>query len=139
MKFSKPNSEIIVELVLNEKHMKKIESPKKQNRRKFTFGDNKSEPPETGNCYINFDLIITDFGCGIPENKLESLFINFSKIAENSGQNINGVGLGLSICKNLIEQMAGSVAVESKVGKGTIFNITFLTECKIDVPFGSKE
>ena len=43
--------------------------------------------------------------------------------------NKNGVGLGLSICKNLIEQMAGSVSVESNVNLGTKFTINFKTTC----------
>ena len=75
-------------------------------------------------------MIIKDYGCGIPEHKLNNLFINFTKIAENADKNKNGVGLGLSICKSLIEKMAGKVTVESKVGRGTTFTINFLTNCK---------
>ena len=59
------------------------------------------------------------------------MFINFSKIEENSKRNKFGVGLGLSICKSLIEQMAGSVVCESEVGKGTKFIITFKTVCQL--------
>jgi K+-sensing histidine kinase KdpD len=40
---------------------------------------------------------------GIPPEKLDHLFLNFCKIEENAEVNKNGVGLGLSICKNLIE------------------------------------
>ena len=46
--------------------------------------------------------------------------------------NKNGVGLGLSICKNLIEQMAGSVDVESKEGFGTKFIVNFSTSCLLE-------
>ncbi len=69
---------------------------------------------------------------GIPPEKFNHLFLNFSKIKENSIENKNGVGLGLSICKNLIEQMGGSVKVKSEVGRGTQFDISFHTECSID-------
>jgi K+-sensing histidine kinase KdpD len=82
---------------------------------------------------VNFELQIQDFGCGIPENKLESLFINFNKIDKHSKRNKFGVGLGLSICKSLIEQMAGSVAIETEVGKGTTWFITFKTICLLDL------
>ena len=50
---------------------------------------------------------VSDFGCGMTEENLENLFIDFRKIEESSNMNRHGVGLGLSICKNLIEQMAG--------------------------------
>lgn len=53
--------------------------------------------------YIRYQLQVKDYGTGIPPEKMQNLFINFSKIEENSSNNKNGVGLGLSICKNLIE------------------------------------
>jgi K+-sensing histidine kinase KdpD len=63
---------------------------------------------------------------------LSKLFIDFNKMEEGESMNTNGVGLGLSICKNLIEHMAGSVKVESKLKAGTTFTITFKTTCIID-------
>jgi len=45
--------------------------------------------------------------------------MDFGKLDENSQRNRNGTGLGLSICKKIIEQMGGSVHVESELGKGT--------------------
>ena len=75
--------------------------------------------------YINFDIKIQDFGCGIPRDKINKLFIDFSKIEESASQNKHGVGLGLSICKSLIEQMNGSVKIESEEGHGTTFTINF--------------
>ena len=57
--------------------------------------------------YINYDLIVQDFGRGISEEDVKKLFLDFTKIDENREQNKHGVGLGLSICKNLIEWMGG--------------------------------
>ena len=65
-----------------------------------------------------------------PES-ISKLFIDFNTIEENASVNRNGVGLGLSICKQLIEQMAGSVRVESEIKEGTKFIISFRTTCKI--------
>ena len=75
--------------------------------------------------YINFDIKIQDFGCGIPKENINKLFIDFSKIEESASKNKHGVGLGLSICKSLIEQMNGSVKIESEEGHGTTFTINF--------------
>ena len=60
-----------------------------------------------------------DSGIGISENGLKHLFIDFSKLNENSKRNSQGTGLGLSICKNIIEQMGGSVEVKSQLGQGS--------------------
>ena len=54
-------------------------------------------------CYIKFKLSIKDEGCGIPEEKLKSLFINFNNLEEHRKVNPTGRGLGLSICKLIVE------------------------------------
>jgi signal transduction histidine kinase len=74
---------------------------------------------------------VQDFGCGIPANKLSSLFVNFGTLAEHQNSNPSGRGLGLSICKSIVEKMGGSVAVESIVGEGTKFNLTFTAVCHL--------
>jgi len=81
--------------------------------------------------YIKFDLTIQDFGCGIAPGNIDKLFIDFSKMQQSAAQNKHGVGLGLSICKNLITRMDGTVSVESKENFGTTFRITFMTTCII--------
>lgn len=53
--------------------------------------------------YISYDLVVEDHGQGIPKDKLKDLFINFSKLKDQQGLNKGGVGLGLSICKSIIE------------------------------------
>jgi len=64
-------------------------------------------------CYIKFEMAIKDFGCGISQSQLDNLFINFSNLDEHRSKNPTGRGLGLSICKMIIEQMGGTVRVES--------------------------
>ena len=46
--------------------------------------------------------------------------------------NASGTGLGLSICKKMLEEMGGSVTVDSEVDVGTTFTIDILTRAKID-------
>ena len=82
--------------------------------------------------YVNFDIIIQDFGAGMSSENLGKLFLDFNKLEDTSGMNKYGIGLGLSICKNLIEQMGGKVSVSSKLNKGTIFTINFKTACLLN-------
>lgn len=63
---------------------------------------------------------VTDTGCGIPEEKQEDVFGRFVKL--NSF--IQGTGLGLSICQTLIQNMGGTIGVESKLGLGSTFWFT---------------
>ena len=58
-------------------------------------------------------IAITDTGCGIAESKLSQIFERFSHSGTGNS------GLGLSICKELITQMGGSIKIKSKVGQGT--------------------
>ena len=82
-------------------------------------------------CFVSFDIVIEDSGMGIPKDKVNTLFVNFSKINKHQKQNPHGVGLGLSICKDLIEQMGGQVKIESEEGKGTKFFISMKCVTKV--------
>jgi len=64
-------------------------------------------------------ISITDTGVGIKEKDLEKIFEPFFTTKEKE----QGTGLGLSLCKRLIEANAGKIEVESKVGEGTTFTI----------------
>lgn len=79
-------------------------------------------------------LSIQDFGCGIPKDKLDKLFINFGNLTHNLEDNPVGRGLGLSICKNIVEQMGGEVIVTSEEGQGSTFSMTFKVMTLIDAP-----
>ena len=74
--------------------------------------------------FISFEIRITDSGPGLSSTDIGKLFINFSRLADHNNLNKQGTGLGLSICKHLIEQMGGSVTVESEgIGHGSTFII----------------
>jgi signal transduction histidine kinase len=64
-------------------------------------------------------ISITDTGVGIKEEDLERIFEPFFTTKEKE----QGTGLGLSLCKRLIEANAGKIEVESTVGRGTTFRI----------------
>ena len=63
---------------------------------------------------------VTDTGCGIPADKANSVFERFVKL-NNFAQ---GTGLGLPICKTIIEHLEGNIGVESKEGEGSTFWFT---------------
>jgi signal transduction histidine kinase len=70
------------------------------------------------------DLVIRDFGCGIPADKLPRIFDRF--YTTKSGPDASGkggTGLGLSICRDIIEAHHGRIRVDSAVGKGTSFTL----------------
>ena len=73
----------------------------------------------------SLDLIIEvkDTGIGIPENKIDVIFESFQQIEGQSIHKYQGTGLGLTITKQLVELMDGTITVESIVGKGSTFKI----------------
>ena len=62
-------------------------------------------------------FFVKDSGEGIPEDKLDTIFGRFVQLNDMS----KGVGLGLAICKGLVEQMNGTIGVTSKLGNGSTF------------------
>ncbi|MBO6183130.1 MAG: HAMP domain-containing protein [Chryseobacterium sp.] len=65
---------------------------------------------------------VKDQGLGIEEQYLESIFTRYFRVP---GTKAEGTGLGLSISKEFIEAQRGSIAVESEVGKGSVFSFIF--------------
>ena len=68
----------------------------------------------------SIQLSFHDDGPGIPEVHLENLFKQFYRVPERSG-GVRGAGLGLFICKQIVEAHRGEIWVESIVGEGTTF------------------
>ena len=79
----------------------------------------------------NIILEVSDTGIGIPTNALSSVFDPFIQVHKTSTEHSRGgIGLGLSIVKKHIEQMNGKITVESELGKGSKFKITFPRNCQ---------
>jgi signal transduction histidine kinase/DNA-binding response OmpR family regulator len=68
---------------------------------------------------------VEDTGIGIPADKLEDVFKPFVQADSLRTVERQGTGIGLTIVKRVTELMGGSLAVESTVGKGTVFHLRF--------------
>ncbi|NJD78188.1 MAG: PAS domain S-box protein [Candidatus Methanoperedens sp.] len=68
-------------------------------------------------------ISITDTGIGIPPDKLSRIFDRFYQIDGSASRRYGGMGIGLSICKSIIEGHYGSIWAESN-GNGSTFNVT---------------
>ena len=73
---------------------------------------------------IRLLFIVQDTGIGIPGEKLETIFKDFSQVDSSYQRRYGGTGLGLSISKQLVLLMGGTMWVESKPGKGSSFFFT---------------
>ena len=79
----------------------------------------------TSHSHIFFS--ISDTGIGIPEDKQELVFENFTQADSSITRRFGGTGLGLSISRNLAELMGGALKLESIEGQGSVFSF--------DIPF----
>lgn len=66
-------------------------------------------------------LSVSDSGRGIPVDQLSTIFERFKQVEASDSANRKGSGLGLSICKAIVEQHGGKIGVESQSGKGSRF------------------
>ena len=68
-------------------------------------------------------LKIQDYGQGIPDEEMDLIFEPFYRVDKSRNKNTGGYGLGLSLCKTIVEAHGGTIFVKSNMGQGTIFLI----------------
>ncbi len=78
----------------------------------------KSQPRQTA-------IEIIDHGIGIPEEELSFIFEPFYRVDKSRAKDTGGYGLGLSLCKTIMEAHNGKIEIASKLGEGTIVSLYF--------------
>ncbi len=71
-----------------------------------------------------YQFVVEDTGIGIGEEFKKHIFEPFTQEHKSARTHYNGVGLGMSIVKQLVDQMKGHIEVESQIGSGSMFRIT---------------
>lgn len=74
--------------------------------------------------HVVLNLSVSDTGIGLSDAHQQALFSAFSQAEPSHSRQFGGSGLGLTICRQLIERMGGKIGVESELGKGATFSFT---------------
>ena len=82
---------------------------------------------EKDQCGLHFS--VSDTGIGISPEQLDFIFEEFSQADESTTRRYGGTGLGLTICKKLVEMMGGAIWAESTLGQGSVFSFNLLLPC----------
>lgn len=96
------------------------------NALKFTLQGNvvlqvSVQKAHTADCKTTLEFRVKDTGIGIPPHKIQNIFGRFTQAEEDTTRKYGGTGLGLNICKLLVEKQGGSIDVESTEGMGSSF------------------
>lgn len=90
---------------------------------------------ERGNSMATLRFTVQDSGVGISDEQMDMLFNPFPQAENLSTRSYAGAGLGLVICRRMMELMGGSISVQSAPGKGSIFTL----HCPFILPVGKDE
>ncbi len=77
---------------------------------------------------VELFFMVIDSGIGIDKTSQDKLFRSFSQVDASISRKYGGTGLGLNICKQLVELMDGTIRVESELNKGTMFSFHIWVE-----------
>ena len=76
----------------------------------------------------NFCFEITDYGEGIEEKDIEKVFDFYTQFSKDRTKRQLGSGIGLSLCKTIVESHGGKIGVTSKIGEGSTFYFSLPAE-----------
>ena len=83
---------------------------------------NNQEKKRSSISFVTFE--VKDQGQGIPANQLENIFEKFQQVDSSDSRKKGGTGLGLTICRQIVEEHGGKIWAQSSLGKGSSFYFT---------------
>jgi signal transduction histidine kinase len=92
-----------------------------ENAFKYSLPDSRAVELSTSQSGDKIVVRVSDDGPGIPESDLDNIFEPFFRVDRSRSKSTGGYGLGLSICKRIMEAHGGAITVERNPGRGTIF------------------
>ena len=72
-----------------------------------------------------WQVLVSDNGPGIPREAIDRVFVPFYRLPRDEKSRIEGNGLGLAICREMVGQLGGSITLDSGQGRGTCVNVRF--------------
>jgi len=98
-----------------------------QTIQKETSFSTESKIDDTQSTHISrqmLEILVCDNGMGIPVDHLDRIFDRFHRVDTRLTREVNGLGLGLTICKGIVEMHGGIIWAENRQnGKGSVFHI----------------
>ncbi len=91
--------------------------------------------PDNDSCML--EITVADSGIGIPQDAQPQLFTRFMQADSSTSRKFGGSGLGLSIVRQLVELMGGTVGFSSAQGKGSRFTVKLPVACSDEAPQAS--
>lgn len=74
------------------------------------------------------ECTVSDTGPGIPPEQIDMIFEEFRQLDRSLARRHGGMGLGLSVCRGLVQLLRGEITVDSTVGSGSIFTVRIPVE-----------
>lgn len=97
------------------------------------------ESDEISEDFSIYQIVIQDSGIGISQDFLEHIFDPFERENNTTQSQVFGVGLGLTIAKNIANRMGGDIEVSSTLGKGSTFTVTLRLRIQTDSGIDEKQ
>ena len=88
-------------------------------------------PPAQQEVQQMVEICVRDHGIGIPPAHLGRVFDRFHRIDTRLTREVNGLGLGLAICKRIVELHGGTIWAESELGQGSAFHVWLPVEARL--------